>query len=424
MIRKDFDLQLFRTYGDGSADTHDFNLNVQTTLLNDTVTPNDLSPEMKTFYSDYLIDLAEGKLVHDQFGQKHPIPSNGGKTIEFRKYDALPKSLGTLQEGVTPDGQKLNVTAKTATVDQYGDYVTLSDMLILSAIDNNIVQATKLIGSQAGRTLDTVTREVINAGTNVRYAGGNSSRAAIDGSDVITVEDILKAVRDLKAQNAEPISGSYVAIVHPDVAYDLMRDDEWIQASLYAGSTQLFNGEIGRIGGVRFVETTEAKIFKAEPLAGSSQLLVNGGGNPVASGATSIPFDGGTVAEHALKGRKILIDGVVYTVSDNTASAITISAATTANIRDNKEIYPGEAGAAGIDVYSTLVLADNAYGVTDITGGGLQHIVKQLGDGGTADPLNQRATIGWKATKVAEILVDEYMVRIESSASYGTGRSN
>lgn len=342
-MRRKLNLQLF-------ADTHNFDLNTQTTLLNNSTTApyNDLSPEMKTFYSDYLIDMAEGKLVHDQFGQKHPIPRNGGKTIEFRKYDQLPKNLTALTEGVTPDGQILNVTTLEATVDQYGGYVTLSDVLMLTAIDNNLVQATKLIGSQAGRTLDTITREVINAGTNVRYAQGGASRRALTANNTLTVEDIQKAVRDLKAQNAETIDGSWVAIIHPDVAYDLMRDPEWINASLYANSTQLFNGEIGRIAGVRFVETTEAKIFKA-----------------------------------------------------------------------------GETGNnANIDVYSTLIIGDNAYGVTDIAGGGLQHIVKQLGTAGTADPLNQRATVGWKAIKVAEILVNEYMVRIESASSFGSGRSN
>lgn len=345
---KAIDLQLFATYGNGT-DTHGFDLNPQKTTTHDVAGNNDLSVEMKTFYSDYLIDIAEPKLVHDQFGQKHPIPANGGKTIEFRKYDQLPKSLGTLQEGVTPDGQKLNVTKLEATIDQYGDYVTLTDLLMLSAIDNNLVQATELIGSQAGRTLDTVTREVINAGTNVRYAGGvKTSRAALARTDTLSVEDIQKAARDLKAQNAEMIDGSWVAIVHPDVVYDLMRDPEWVNASLYAGSTQLFNGEIGRIAGVRFVETTEAKIFRA-----------------------------------------------------------------------------GETGNnATIDVYSTLIIAKNAYGVTEISGGGLQHIVKQLGAGGTADPLNQRATVGWKATKTAEILVQEYMIRIESAASFGSGRAN
>ena len=114
--------------------------------------------------------MAEPELVHDQFGQKHPIPKNGGKTIEFRKYDPLPKALTPLTEGVTPDGRKLTMGVITSTVHQYGDYIELSDILLLTAIDNNLVQATRLLGSQAGRTLDTITREVLSGGTNVQYA--------------------------------------------------------------------------------------------------------------------------------------------------------------------------------------------------------------------------------------------------------------
>ena len=85
------------------------------------------------------------------------------------------------------------------------------------------------------------------------------------------------------------------------------------------------------------------------------------------------------------------------------------------------KVFTG-AGASGRDVYSTLIIGADAYGVTEITGGGLQHIVKQLGSAGTADPLNQRATAGWKATKVAERLVEAYMVRIETTSTFtGTG---
>lgn len=190
-------------------------------------TGNDLSGEMKTFYSDYLIELAEPKLVHDQFGQKHPIPKNGGKIIEFRQYDSLPKLLTPLQEGVTPSGQKLSMDVLTATIQQYGGYVELSDTLLLTAIDNNLVQATKLLASQAGRTLDTITREVIVGGTNViRGEDTNKARTALtgganSGNDYMTVKCIRLAVRKLKLMNAPTINGDYVGIIHPDIAYDL-----------------------------------------------------------------------------------------------------------------------------------------------------------------------------------------------------------
>ncbi|MBQ6677941.1 MAG: N4-gp56 family major capsid protein, partial [Clostridia bacterium] len=115
-------------------------------------TGNDLSAENKTYYDMRLLDEAGPQLVHDQFGQKRPIPKGSGKTIEFRKFDPLPKALVPLTEGVTPDGQPLNAHAVTATVNQYGDYITQSDVLELTALDNTILEATKLLGRQAGIT--------------------------------------------------------------------------------------------------------------------------------------------------------------------------------------------------------------------------------------------------------------------------------
>lgn len=315
----------------------------------------DLSAEMKTYYSDYLIDLAEPELVHDQFGQKHPIPKNGGKTIEFRQYDPLPEMTTALTEGVTPDGQSLNVKKLEATVKQYGGYVTLSDMLILAAIDNNVVQATKLIASQAGRTLDTITRDILNAGTIVQYADGSvTARANLVGgsateseNNYLTVDAIKKAVRTLEAQDAPKINGYYVGIIHPNTKYDLMKDPEWKNPHEYVDTANIYKNEIGELYGVRFVQSSRAKVWK-------------------------------DAAKNKATGTEV------------------------ANKRD---------------VYSTLILADDAYGITDISGGGLQHIVKQLGSAGSGDPLDQRATVGWKATKTAEILVQQYMVRIETTVS-------
>ena len=314
-----------------------------------------MSAEMKTFYEKRLIDQAEPALVHDQFGDPYPIPANGGKNIEFRKYDSLPKATTPLTEGVTPDGQTMNVSTVTAEVRQYGGWVPITDTLQLTAIDNNIVQATKIIASQAGRTLDTIVRDVLAGGTNVIYApkigeGGAetavTSRATLDATCQLTSDLIARAATQLKAMNADPIGTSFVGIIHPYVTYELRRDPDWIDVHKYAQPDEIYNGEIGTLHGVRFVETSEAKIWKG----------------------TGCP--------------------------------------------------------EGLAVFSTLILGAHAYGSTEIEGGGLEHIVKQLGYGD--DPLNQRASVGWKAHKTAERLVEQYMVRIEScSARYsGTAEAN
>ena len=306
-----------------------FNLQLLAEPNTNVTTDPGLSVENKTFYDMALIQEASPNLIHDQFGQKRPIPKNGGKKIEFRKYASLPKALTPLTEGVTPDGKKLSVTAIEAEVAQYGDYVCLSDVLDLTAIDNNALEATKAIGKQAGLTLDTITRNVLQSGTNVFYcppvaADGTvgaqpSDRSGLTKDCKLTVNVVKRIVALLKAANAPKINGSYVCILHPYAAYDLMNDPKWEEMHKYCKPEEMYEGEIGRIAGVRFIESSEAAI---------------------------------------------------YTGTENDCPA-------------------------GLGVFGCLFLADGAYGVTEVTGGGLQTIIKQLGSAGTSDPLNQRSTVGY-----------------------------
>ena len=313
------DLQLFA----------DLNTNV--------TTDSGLSVENKTYYDKNLIEEAKANLVHDQFGQKRNIPKNGGKKIEFRRFASLPKATTPLTEGVTPDGKKLSATAIEAEVKWYGDYIVQSDVLELTSIDNTIVEATKILGRQAGMTLDTIVRNVMQSGTNVMYASKSdgtavTSRAKLDDTCKLTVDVVNRAVAILKKNNAPKINGSYVAIIHPLVAYDLMSDPAWVDAHKYATPENIYEGELGKIGGCRFVESTEAKVY--------------------ASG-----------------------------------------------------------------VFGCLFMGDGAYGTTEVEGGGLQTIIKQLGSSGVADALNQRSSIGWKGGKTAEILVEPYLLRVECKSA-------
>ncbi len=399
------------------------------TLENGKITNADaLSPEMKTFYDKTLITLAGANLVHEQFGQKRPIPKNGGKTIEFRKFSKLPKAMKAITEGVTPSGNKLNVSSVSCTVDQYGDYIEQTDMLELTAIDNTIVEATKELAAQAGLTLDTVVRNEIVGGTNVMYVpcvGENNVEKEITSrSDITTgcklrVKDVFKAAAELKAVNAPKINGSYVAIIHPYVAYDLMQDaaEQWIGIQKYADPDKILRGEIGTLGGVRFVESTEAKVYGPAEIADSiSRLTVKNG---ISSSTTSVAVNEPLTAKTFSTPVPVYVNG-----EENTVTAISVSGGTASltlgtavsNLSAGAVICGTGAGRDGSAVFCTLFIGENAYGVTDVEGGGLEHIVKQRGYGN--DPLNQRSSVGWKATKVAKRLVEEYLIRVESGSEF------
>ena len=184
--------------------------------------------------------------------------------------------------------------------------------------------------------------------------------------------------------------------------------------------------ELSKIEGVRFIESSEAKIFHAPDLAADVRTLTVDG---AVSGTANVKFAGSAagIAKDELAGRWVLIGGQRGFVGSNTADTMTLytdSTKTTIlpiNCADKTVIYPGEAGAEGRDVYATLIMGDNAYGTTQLGGEGLQHIVKQLGSAGTSDPLNQRATVGWKASKVTVRLVEAFMVRIETASTFESG---
>lgn len=392
-----------------------------TNLSTDAVVGNDLSPSMKEFYDKNLLENAKTVLVHTQFGQEKPIPKGNGKTIKFRKFTPFEKALTPLTEGVTPSGRKLTMTEIVGTVNQYGDYVETSDILSLVAMDNALIEAGKLLGDQAGRTLDTIAREVLNGGTNVQYHEGEiTARHLLAGgeeadNDYFSMDCALEAVRNLKNNKAKEINGEFVGIAHVNTIADIMRyDEDWKDAVKYSHAEKIYNGEVGKAFNVRFVETTEAKIFHAKDLSVAKRELTvkSVSGKVITINETLTAED-----MEAIAGRKILVAGNVYTVVSATANAITVEETLDAGVVANAVIYPGEAGAKGREVYSTLILGADAYGNTSLEGGALEFIVKQLGSSGTADPLNQRATTGWKATAGCVRLSETAMVRVEHTAS-------
>lgn len=313
-----------------------------------------ITREVDAFYSRTLLTRVIPLFVHTRWGQVRDIPRQAGSnTIRFRRYGNLAAATTPLSEGVTPAGKQLSQTVITAVVQQYGDFITVTDVVDYESPDPELMIAAEILGDQAGDTLDQICRDILAAGTNVQYANGSGSRAAIDSTDKISLLEVKMAIRTLKSNNTRkvttminptdgynttPVNSCFVGIVSPDTTFDLDTLDGWTPLEKYSSQMGIMEGEVGKLKEVRFVETTNAKVFTG-------------------------------------------------------------------------------AGASGIDVHATLIFGRDWYGVTRISGEAMKNIVKPLGSAGTADPIDQRATSGWKATFVAKILNDDFGVRIEHAVS-------
>lgn len=310
-------------------------------------TTTGLSPTMQSYYDRRMLEYAKTRFIYQQYGQKRNIPRRNGKTVQFRRWELFePSTTGqVLSEGVTPDAQNLSMSEITATVQQFGAYVEVSDLLDMTALDDVIRDSVALLGEQLGNVVDMITRDAIDAVTNIQYAGGAAADNAVAAANKLTVDEIRKAVRTLKKNKARSFSREggkphFVCICDPDSTYDLQSDDLWQDVSKYANAEQIYSGEIGRLFGVVFVETT------------------NG----------------------------VIADG---------------------------------AGAGGIDLHHTFVFGADAYGVIDISGSGaIKSIIKPHGSAGTADPLDQRATVGAKVPAyTAKVLNDDWIVSIHHAVT-------
>ena len=235
-----------------------------------------LSPELKAFYDTELLENARTELFYAQFAKRQPLPKNHKGQVEWRKWNTFDRAA-KLTEGVIPTGQKFGVTTVTGAVDQYGTYTSITAKLELRAYDDVILGATEEMGASAAETQEKLIRDALLLGTNVLYcdnitlatgavSGTPSSCAQMEASatamSLLTPAMINKAVTILKKNRAPRINGRYYAVIHPSVAHDLRACEGWIEAHKYAAPEELFNGEIGELHGVRFIENVFAPVLK------------------------------------------------------------------------------------------------------------------------------------------------------------------
>lgn len=231
-------------------------------------TSTGLSAGMQTYYNRQLLRNFEPNLVHLQFGDMHPLPENAGKVMNFRKMVPIPAKTTALDEGNPGEARMISETDVTVAIKQYGDYARYTDLLTMTHFDVRIDRETERFGDAGGRSVDALVREELATSTNVIYANGKTARNALGAEDKLTSVELRKAVKALKKAHAQTFNGWYIAIVGPDVIYDLQDDERFVAVAKYQDKEAIYTGEIGRLYGVRLVETTEAKIFEGAGASG------------------------------------------------------------------------------------------------------------------------------------------------------------
>lgn len=216
-----------------------------------------------TVYNRNLLKTFEPVLAHLQYGDEHPFPKNHGNKMSFRKMIPLEADTTKLTEGEPGDPQLIAEVEVTSEMGQYGRYIYTTDFLDMTHFDLNIDRKVTLLGNQGRLSMDAVVRDELATCTNVIYAGGKASRSTLATTDVVTSRDIRKAVRTLKNSLAMPFDdGYYVALVNPNVTFDLQDDEDWKKVSQNQDKLNIYSGEVAKLFGCRFIETTQAKVFE------------------------------------------------------------------------------------------------------------------------------------------------------------------
>ena len=411
-----------------------------------------MSAAMKTYYDTELLENARPRLIFTQLGKSQFLPAGHGDAVQWRKWNTFEKSLTPLTEGVIPSGQKFGQSAISVSVQQYGDYAAISDRLDLHAVDNVLLGAAEEMGAAGGETADTLVRNELCTGTSVIYADTLDATGAVSSTPTsrrqlsadnnrLTPDAVNKAYTFLKKQKAPFFEGNkYVAVIHPSAAYDLRSHPDWMEAHKYASAREIFEGEIGELHGVRFVESTEAPIFNGANLFDETTAALTMTAFATNASSTSVTYgvvsaNRATVSDvltnaigEALVGRRVhyydasasaLIGTADVVGVDVTNKYVYLDEAISVTWASGDKLFPGEGGnsvSGPCAVYGTLFFGKDAFGVVDPEGMGMEMIVKDASQIG--GPLNQFSTVGYKFETAARILYQNRMVRVESCSAY------
>ena len=436
-IKRLFSLQFFADAGSNVNATENM-VNAYTGVETARTGANAMSGELKAFYDTSLLENARVQLYYAQFAKRQPLPKNHKGEVEWRKWNKF-ANASQLVEGVIPSGQDFGMTTLTGSINQYGTYTSITDKLELRSYDDVILGATEEMGASAAETQERLIRDALYVGTNVLYADKITLATGAVAGSITKEEDMIedatygcrltpavinKAVTIMKKNRVPQINGKYYAVIHPSVAHDLRESDGWIEAHKYAAPEQIFNGEIGELHGVRFIEDAFAPVLQGAPLHKSGRTLKLATATTSGTAVTSLVFnatDAADVDDDELNDRYISLNGHVVKVTDTTKSAgthtLTVASTDFGTNAIGSIIYPAEYGPADEAAYATYFFGKDAFGIIDPEGGALEMIVHDKDEIG--GPLNQFSTIGYKfETNGATILYQERLLRVMCTSSF------
>lgn len=412
-----------------------------------------LSPGMKEFYKTEMLENSRPQQYFAQFAEKLPLPKNNGMTLERRKWNVLPPAIKALTEGVNPKGERMGQSVVRATIRQYGSYVEISDVLETHHVDNTMLGASEELGAQHGQTEDLLVRNALSTGTNImmcdvvdnsgQYVSTPQTRWMLQGKAYFTPDMAAQAETKMFKEKVPKIGNYYVGIMHPSVAHDFRRSDDFTEFHKYAAVEEIFNGEIGEMHGIRFVKTTNAPVYVGGPLLSDAQRYLTVAAYAKLQQAASATTGDGTMYEitvdealtqeiaEKLIGRYVLLEDIsasgavveqfkIMGVSHATKK-LYIDEEPSTTPADGDYLNPGEGGAekhsgGQVAVYGTFIMGKNAYGIVDPEGAGFEMIAHDRRIAG--GPLELKSTIGWKMSQAVLMQYPERILRVESTSRY------
>lgn len=311
-------------------------------------------PANHKYYERSFLEALQPNLIFDMFGDKLSIPSNNSNTIVLNKVTEFATTEGSpLTEGTTPTEQTLSVDRIEKSVDQYGAFMRTTDRLTEESINGITTEFSKRLGQQGAKTMNLVLRDGLEGGTNVRYQNG-----AVDADNVTTQID------------------------GPDV----LADARFMTQSFRLAHVKPFSNHTSGTPNDNTFPIAESYVAVV-PVEAVSRIEGTTGFTKVQDYQTQVPLYPGEFGQ---------VENIRFMYNTEISTFTNVPGDTIARCF---VFGKGE--------------QDMAYATVDLAGGNMQMITKPLGSSGSADPLNQRASMGWKAKQASFIKQDTYMFRWE-----------